>query len=46
MGDISLRYKKTHPDATIPVYAKPGDSGADLFAVDDYLIPPQGTVKV
>ena len=46
MGDINLRYKKTHPDAAIPVYAKPGDSGADLFAVDDYLIPPQGTVKV
>lgn len=46
MGDINLRYKKTHQDAIVPAYAKPGDSGADLYAVDDYLIPPQGTVKV
>lgn len=28
-----VKIKKTHPDAKIPKYAKPGDAGADLVAV-------------
>jgi dUTP pyrophosphatase len=27
-----IKYKKLRPTALVPVYAKPGDSGADLFA--------------
>lgn len=34
-----MQIKRLHPDATIPNYAKPGDSGLDLVAVEDILIP-------
>ena len=30
---MKVRIKKTHPDAKIPTYAKPGDAGLDLTAV-------------
>lgn len=29
-----VKIKKLHPDAVIPKYAKPGDAGLDLTAVD------------
>lgn len=28
-----VRVKKTHPDAVVPTYAKPGDAGLDLTAI-------------
>jgi dUTP pyrophosphatase len=31
----TLKVRKTHPDATLPTRAKPGDSGLDLHAVLD-----------
>lgn len=35
------KVKKLHEDAKLPVYAnKLGDSGADVFAIDDYSIAP------
>ena len=30
---MEVKIKKTHPDAVIPKYAKPGDAGMDLTAV-------------
>ena len=30
---MQVKIKKTHPDAAIPRYAKPGDAGLDLTAV-------------
>ena len=30
---MQVRFKKLHPDAVIPQYAKPGDAGLDLTAV-------------
>lgn len=36
--------KLTHPLAKIPVYAKDGDAGADVFAVEEVLIP-NGTTR-
>ena len=43
---IPLKVKKLHEDAVIPVYAKPGDAGFDLVAVEDIYIPAQGKGKV
>lgn len=31
---VRVNIKKLHPDAIIPSYAKPGDAGMDLVAVD------------
>lgn len=31
---VRVNIKKLHPDAVIPTYAKPGDAGMDLVAVD------------
>ena len=31
---MKVKIKKLHPEATIPSYAKPGDAGMDLTAVD------------
>lgn len=32
-----IKIKKLHPDAVIPKYAKPGDAGFDLTAVDVHI---------
>ena len=31
---MKVKIKTLHPDAIIPEYAKPGDAGLDLTAVD------------
>lgn len=31
---MKVKIKKLHPDAVIPKYAKPGDAGLDLVAID------------
>ena len=36
-NSVSVKIKKTHPDATIPKYAKPGDAGVDLYCVSRYV---------
>lgn len=41
-----MRVKKLHPDAVIPKYAKPGDSGFDLEAVESVVINPYGKTIV
>lgn len=33
---LQVKIKKSHVDAVIPTYAKPGDAGMDLTAVDAY----------
>ncbi|MDO6451733.1 dUTP diphosphatase [Oceanobacillus profundus] len=40
---MSLSVKKLHPDASLPKYAKQGDSGFDLVAVEDVIIEPGET---
>ena len=35
---VKIRVKKLHPDAIIPSYGHPGDSGMDLFSVEEILI--------
>ncbi|MBI2670653.1 dUTP diphosphatase, partial [Candidatus Woesearchaeota archaeon] len=36
---LELKIKKLHPDACIPSYAKLGDAGLDLYAIEDFVIP-------
>lgn len=43
---MNVKIKKLHPEATIPVYAKPGDSGFDLYALEDVIIFPGQTKKI
>lgn len=43
---MNVRIKRLHPDAVIPQYAKPGDSGFDLVAVEDVVISPGETQLV
>ena len=37
---MTLRFRKTHPDAVLPSYAHPSDSGMDVRSVDDLTIAP------
>jgi dUTP pyrophosphatase len=43
---MELKIKKTDEDAVLPEYAHPGDSGMDLFSVEEKLIGPGQTVLV
>lgn len=40
---IQIPFEKCHPDAKMPKYAHVGDSGMDVFALDDYTIMPGET---
>jgi len=33
-----------HPEARVPTYARPGDAGMDVYAVEDVIIEPGSTV--
>ncbi|MBR4608739.1 MAG: dUTP diphosphatase [Lachnospiraceae bacterium] len=44
--DQKVLVKKLHPDAVIPKYAKPGDAGFDLFAVEETVVMPGQTVII
>lgn len=43
---VSVAIEKCHPDAVIPKYAKAGDAGMDVYAVEDTVINPGETVIV
>lgn len=45
MKTINIPIKKLHPDAVIPFYARQGDAGMDLVAVQDVTIEP-GSTKI
>lgn len=40
---IQIPFVKCHPNAKMPEYAHPDDSGMDVYAVDDYVIRPGET---
>lgn len=40
---IQVPFVKCHPNAKMPEYAHPDDSGMDVYAVDDYVIHPGET---
>ncbi len=37
---MTVKFKRIHPDATLPSYAHPGDAGMDVRSVDDLVIAP------
>jgi len=41
MERVKIRVKKLHPDAILPSYAHPGDSGLDMYSIEDITIPPK-----
>jgi dUTP pyrophosphatase len=42
----NLKVKKLHPDAILPKYNYPTDSGFDLHSVEEVIIPPLGRAFV
>jgi dUTP pyrophosphatase len=46
MKQIPVNVMKLHPDAAVPAYARPGDAGFDLVAVEDTIIQPGETKLV
>jgi len=40
MNDIRILFTKLHTDAQIPLYATRGSAGADLYAVENYVLKP------
>lgn len=44
--DLLVKFKRLHPDAQPPRYAKPGDAGADVFSVEDVELKPGETTLV
>lgn len=43
---IDIRIKKLHEAAVIPKYANPGDAGADLYSIEESIIPAHGRCLV
>lgn len=43
---MTVRFKRIHPDASLPAYARPGDAGMDLHSVDELVIPRGGRALV
>ena len=41
-----VKFKRTHPDAKLPTYAKDGDAGMDIYSVEDVIIFPGETTIV
>lgn len=37
---VPVRFKKFHPSAAMPTYAKEGDAGADLYSIDWGVLEP------
>jgi dUTP pyrophosphatase len=42
LSSRTIKVKKVHPDAIIPEYAYPSDSGFDLYSVEEITISPFG----
>jgi dUTP pyrophosphatase len=40
MRCCSIKIKRIHPDAQRPKYEHPGDSGADIYSIEDYILMP------
>jgi dUTP pyrophosphatase len=43
---MRIKVKKLHPDAKLPYRAHAGDSGADLFALEETILPPRSITNV
>ncbi|MBS3985585.1 MAG: dUTP diphosphatase [Selenomonadales bacterium] len=43
---ITVPVERLHPAAKLPTYAHVDDAGADVYALEETVIPPQATVAV
>lgn len=43
---INVKIKKLNPNAIVPSYAKEGDSGIDLYILEDTTIPARSAVAI
>ncbi|MCC0698468.1 deoxyuridine 5'-triphosphate nucleotidohydrolase [Clostridioides sp. ZZV15-6383] len=43
---INVKIKKLSPNAIVPSYAKEGDSGIDLYTLEDTVIPARSAVAI
>ncbi|MDI0267830.1 deoxyuridine 5'-triphosphate nucleotidohydrolase [Clostridioides difficile] len=43
---INIKIKKLNPIAIVPSYAKEGDSGIDLYTLEDTVIPTKSAVAI
>lgn len=43
---MQIKVKKVNPEAKLPAYARPGDAGMDLFAVEEVMIPAGTIVQI
>ena len=43
---INIKIKKLNPIAIVPSYAKEGDSGIDLYTLEDTIIPARSAVAI
>ena len=39
---MTVKFRKSSPDAILPSYAHPGDAGMDVRSVEELVIPPGG----
>ena len=46
VSDYSIQFKQTHPDAVLPNSKRAEDTGLDVTAVEDVLIPSNGSAVV
>jgi len=40
LNDLKILFKKSHPDAKVPVYEREGDAACSLRVIEDYIIRP------
>ncbi len=43
---MKLKIKKLKENAILPKYAHPGDVGLDLYAMEEFVIPPGGHARI
>jgi dUTP pyrophosphatase len=43
---MKVKFKKLHADAKLPTYGTEGAAGADVYAIEGGVIPPNGRVLV
>ena len=43
LNNVTLKVKKLHPDAKIPVVGSPNSAGFDLYSIEDYELMPGET---
>lgn len=46
MSSKKIKVRKVHPDAVLPEYAYPTDSGFDLYSTEEHILPPFGRALV